>query len=257
MEKRILSHIQLQKHNGIKQFAILIDPDKSKLSELEAIVQLGNTHRVNFFFVGGSLLVENKMEETISFIKQHSQIPVILFPGSIYQLSAQADALLLLSLISGRNPDLLIGKQVEAATKIKQSGIEYISTGYILIDGGKMSSVSYVSGTQAIPADKPEIAMCTALAGEMLGMQFIYLDAGSGALHPVSAKTIAMTAQHVSVPIIVGGGITTAEQAYFSLKAGADIIVVGNAIEKDPELIAEISDVIHTFHATNRAFNYL
>ena len=180
-------------------------------------------------------------EKCISIIKQETQLPVILFPGDVMQVSKQADALLLLSLISGRNPDLLIGKHVVAAPMIKKSGIEVIPTAYMLIDGGKTTSVSYMSNTTPIPAQKYSIAACTAMAGEMLGLQVTYMDAGSGALNPISEKMIAAVREQVSGPIFVGGGISDAEGAQKAWNAGADVVVVGNAFEKKPELVKELS----------------
>jgi phosphoglycerol geranylgeranyltransferase len=171
---------------------------------------------------------------------------VILFPGSPSQLSKYADALLYLSLISGRNPELLIGQHVISAPFVRKSGLEIMPTGYMVVDGGAPTTVSYISNASPIPADKNEIALCTAMAGEMLGMRLIYMDAGSGAKRAITEAMIEKVAKNIEVPLIVGGGITTPEKAYLNCKAGADIIVVGNAIEKDPTLIAEISAAIHS-----------
>lgn len=186
------------------------------------------------------------MPDTIARLKAKSKIPVVIFPGSIQQVDPSADALLFLSLISGRNPDLLIGNQVLAAPFVKRSGIEAISTGYMLIDGGAPTTVSYISNTIPIPADKNEIAVCTALAGELLGMHLIYMDAGSGAKKAIPASMIKAVSSNTGLPVIVGGGIRTPEQAYESAGAGATIIVVGNAIEKDAALIGDISFAIHS-----------
>jgi putative glycerol-1-phosphate prenyltransferase len=173
-------------------------------------------------------------------------IPVILFPGSSTQVSKYADALLYLSLISGRNPELLIGQHVVSAPVIKQSGLEIMSTGYMVIDGGAPTTVSYISNATPIPADKNEIAMCTAMAGEMLGMKLIYMDAGSGAKRPITESMIEKVASCIEIPLIIGGGITNPEKAYLNCKAGADIIVVGNAIEKDESLIMEMAAAVHS-----------
>jgi putative glycerol-1-phosphate prenyltransferase len=172
-----------------------------------------------------------------------------LFPGSPSQISKQANALLYLSLISGRNADYLIGQHVISAPFVKKSGLEIIPTGYMVIDGGAATTVSYISNASPLPADKPEIAMCTAMAGEMLGMKLIYMDSGSGAKKAVTEEMITAVAQHIDVPLIVGGGIRDAEKAYLNCKAGADVIVVGNAIEKDPSLIKEIATAIHSVPA--------
>ncbi|MBC8045256.1 MAG: geranylgeranylglyceryl/heptaprenylglyceryl phosphate synthase [Fimbriimonadaceae bacterium] len=229
-----------------RQFAVLIDPDEVDIPALEKLVSIAKDGGVDYFFVGGSLVIGNFLDTTIKYLKQHTSIPVIIFPGSIQQVNPHADALLFLSLISGRNPELLIGNHVLAAPYVKKSGIEAISTGYILIDGGAPTTVSYISNTTPIPHDKNEIAVCTAMAGELLGMQTIYMDAGSGAKRFISAEMIAAVKKNIALPLIVGGGIKTPEAAYELSNAGADVIVVGNAIEKDTALIKEISFAIHS-----------
>lgn len=237
-----------QKNSSAKrrQFAVLIDPDEVDIPSLEKLVSIAKDGGVDYFFVGGSLVVGSFLETTIQYLKQHSNIPVVIFPGSIQQVNPNADALLFLSLISGRNPELLIGNHVLAAPYIKQSGIEAIPTGYILIDGGAPTTVSYISNTTPIPHDKKEIAVSTAMAGELLGMKLIYMDSGSGAKKHISAEMISAVKKHVTLPLIVGGGIKTPEAAYELSNAGADVIVVGNAIEKDTALIKEISFAIHS-----------
>lgn len=227
---------------GQKMLAVLIDPDH--LDRLEESVRRCNESGVDLIFLGGSLVSSGTIAESIERIKQHTDIPVLLFPGDELQIDGRADALLLLSLISGRNPELLIGKHVVAAPYIKKSGIEAISTGYMLIDGGRVTTASYISGTVPIPADKPEIAMCTAMAGEMLGMKLIYMDAGSGANQPVNARTIGSVRKAIDVPIIVGGGIRSTAQAVDAWRAGADIVVVGNAIEDDNTLITDLMNAL-------------
>ncbi len=229
-----------------KQLAVLIDPDKQSVETLLPLIQLAENARVDLFFVGGSLLLENSFEQTIQTIKANSKIPVIIFPGNNYQISKHADAVLFLSLISGRNPEYLIGQHVVAAPLLKEAGIETIPTGYILIDGGRISTTSYITQTVPIPNDKPDIAVATALAGEMLGMKLIYLEAGSGAAKTVSSKMIAAVKQSITVPLIVGGGIRSGEQAEEVCRAGADVVVVGNVLEKEPELLMEISLAVHT-----------
>lgn len=240
---RILNQINQTYINKQNRFAVLIDPDKTNNSALEQIIILSSRSNVDFFFVGGSLLTENNLDLCIRTIKQKSEIPVILFPGNNLQISKEADAILLLSLISGRNADLLIGNHVISAPYIKESKLEIIPTGYMLIDGGKPTTVSYISNTFPIPHDKEDIAACTAMAGEMLGLKTIYMDAGSGAIKPVSAKMIKKIRSSVELPIIVGGGIKTPESAVEIWNAGADIVVVGNAIEKSSELITEIGKI--------------
>ena len=234
-----------KKKSGQKAFAVLIDPDKVTPSSLSSLVKSANNSNVDYLFVGGSLVVSDHLDECIEQIKKESSIPVILFPGSPSQLSRHADALLYLSLISGRNPELLIGQHVISAPFVKKSGLEIISTGYLVIDGGAPTTVSYISGAAPIPADKAEIALCTAMAGEMLGQKLIYMDAGSGAKKPITEEMIALVAQNIEVPLVIGGGIRDAEKAYLNCKAGADVIVVGNAIEKEPSLLEEIASAIH------------
>lgn len=234
------------KNSGEKKFAMLIDPDKVRLGEIDRIVHKAQTAGVDYFFVGGSLIVNDGLDHCLMEIKKQCQIPLILFPGDSYQLSYRADAILFLSLISGRNAELLIGKHVITAPYLKLSPLEVISCGYLLIDGGVPTTVSYMSNTQPIPSDKNDIAICTALAGEMLGLKLMYLDAGSGAELPVSQSMIDSVAHAVNVPLVVGGGIDSAEIALRNVKAGADIVVVGNAIEKDPNLIQEIAHAIHS-----------
>lgn len=229
-----------------KCFAVLIDPDKVAEPQLDELIRLSNDARVDYFFVGGSLVISNHLDQVVQYIKANCSIPVILFPGSPSQVSRYADALLYLSLISGRNPELLIGQHVISAPVVKKSGLEIMPTGYMVIDGGAPTTVSYISNAAPIPRDKNEIAMCTAMAGEMLGMKLIYMDAGSGARFPITESMIEKVSQVIEAPLIIGGGITDPEKAYLNCKAGADIIVVGNAIEKDPALIKEIADAIHS-----------
>ncbi|HSK14500.1 MAG TPA: geranylgeranylglyceryl/heptaprenylglyceryl phosphate synthase, partial [Phnomibacter sp.] len=215
-------------------------------AQLDELVRAGEDAAVDHFFLGGSLVISNHLDECVNHIKSQTDIPVILFPGSPSQLSRYADGLLYLSLISGRNPELLIGQHVISAPAVKQSGIEIMPTGYMVIDGGAPTTVSYISNAAPIPADKNEIAMCTAMAGEMLGMKLIYMDAGSGARKPITEAMIEKVSSVIEAPLIIGGGIKDPEKAYLNCKAGADVIVVGNAIEKDPGLIREISAAVHS-----------
>lgn len=242
----IYGSMQLRKSAGKKSFAVLIDPDKSDDGSLRELVKRSTGAGVDYFFVGGSLMVSGNLQACVEGIRKLCSIPVILFPGSPSQITSSANALLYLSLISGRNPELLIGHHVVSAPVVKESGLEVISTGYMVIDGGAPTTVSYISNAAPIPADKSEIAMCTAMAGEMLGMKLIYMDAGSGARVPITESMIAAVASQISIPLIIGGGIHTPEKAYLNCKAGADVIVVGNAIEKDPSLISEIAAAIHS-----------
>ena len=223
-----------------KQIAILIDPDKIQLDTFSKLIQKINDSSIDYVFVGGSLLLDDCLRDIISQLKKETNKPIIIFPGSNWHVDEQADALLFLSLISGRNADLLIGKHVEAAPILSRKNIEIISTGYILIDGGKATTVSYISNTVPIPDNKPEIALATAMAGEMIGMKCIYLDAGSGAEKPVSVETIRAVSKHCSSPIIVGGGIKTKEGIAQAHHAGADIVVIGNHIETNPNFLTEL-----------------
>lgn len=242
---QIYANWQKAKEAKSKEFSVLIDPDKIRLKDVDKIVQLAEEAAVDSFFIGGSLVVNDALDDIIMRIKKQCSTPVVLFPGSSRQLSYKADGLLFLSLISGRNPELLIGKHVETAPFLKISPIEIISTGYMLVDGGVPTSVSYMSNTQPIPANKDSIAVCTAMAGEMLGLKLIYMDAGSGAANPISRSMIESVSMATDIPLIVGGGIRTPEKASENVKAGADIIVVGNAIEKDPQLILELAAAVH------------
>lgn len=248
--KGIYSSLCERKAGGKKSFAVLIDPDKVNDVRMQQLIELATAARVDYFLAGGSLVTSNYLDECVRIIKKNCSIPVILFPGSPNQISKHADSLLYLSLISGRNADLLIGQHVVSAPFIKQSGLEIMSTGYMVIDGGAPTTVSYISNAAPLPSDKNEIAMCTAMAGEMLGMKLIYMDAGSGARRPVSESMIVDVSKCISVPLIIGGGITDPEKAYLNCKAGADVVVVGNAIEKDETLIMEMAAAVHSVSVT-------
>lgn len=248
MTQRIYHIISEGKAKAQKAFAVLIDPDKLNDAALLGTIEMAVKAKVDFLFVGGSLVVTDTLDHVVAIIKQYCSIPVILFPGSPDQITPKADALLYLSLISGRNAELLIGQHVISAPFIKQSGLEIMPVGYMLIDGGTPTTVSYISNTNPIPSNKKEIALCTAMAGEMLGLKLIYMDAGSGAQKAIPTEMIAQVAKHISIPLIIGGGITTAQKAVENCMAGADIIVVGNAIEKNTSLIQEIADAIHALN---------
>jgi phosphoglycerol geranylgeranyltransferase len=246
MKQELYLQLAERKRLGRKSFSVLIDPDKVDNTKIEQLVTLATDAKVDYFFVGGSLVISNHLDECIQQIKASCDIPVILFPGSPSQVSKYADALLYLSLISGRNPELLIGQHVVSAPFVKKSALEIMPTGYMVIDGGAPTTVSYISNASPIPSDKNEIAMCTAMAGEMLGMKLIYMDAGSGAKRPIPEDMIHKVATHIEAPLIVGGGIIEPEKAYINCKAGADVIVVGNAIEKDTSLIKEMAAAVHS-----------
>lgn len=243
----IYNYIIKNKQLGKKLFALLVDPDKQNSKQLIKTIERANTAKADFFFVGGSLLTNDSLDTCIQTIKSNSNIPVILFPGNAMQVNNRADGILFLSLISGRNADMLIGKQVISAPILKQSTLEVIPTGYMLVDSGKPTTASYMSSTAPIPADKNDVAACTAMAGEMLGLKLIFMDGGSGAKNPISTKMISEVRESINCPIIIGGGINSAEKTISNCKAGADIIVVGDAIEKDKDLITEIANATHNF----------
>ena len=250
MKDNLYQTLLAKKKRGQKSFALLMDPDKVNATAISQLCELATAASVDYLFVGGSLVISNHLDEVVQQVKKNCSIPVILFPGTPSQVSRYADGLLYLSLISGRNPELLIGQHVISAPFVKQSGLEIISTGYIVIDGGAPTTVSYISNASPVPADKNEIAMCTAMAGEMLGMKLIYMDAGSGAKRAVSEDMIAQVSRCIQVPLVVGGGIKDPEKAYLDARAGADVIVVGNAIEKDNSLIREIAAAVHSIPVT-------
>ncbi len=221
---------------GNKQLAVLIDPDKANAENIATIVKNCNSSKVDFIFVGGSLIKGSGFESCIQSIKDNTDIPVVIFPGSVFQISSNADAILLLSLISGRNPEMLIGNHVIAAPHIRRAGIEVISCGYMLIESGKLTSVVYMSNTSPIPHEKNDIAICTAIAGEMLGQKIIYMDAGSGAEKCISAEMIKQVKANISIPLIVGGGIRDAKTASELWNAGEYVLLIGNEYESKPGL---------------------
>ena len=244
----MLPALSRARQSGQKMLAVLVDPDKASRDSLRVLAGYAERGCVDFFFWGGSLVNQPQSSYLLHFLKSLTTVPVLLFPGSVYQLDEQADGLLLLSLISGRNPELLIGHHVTVAGRIKQLGLPIVPTGYILIDGGRPTSVSYMSNTTPIPADKPSIAAATALAGEQLGLQLIYLDAGSGARQPVSPRTVRAVRQEVGLPIVVGGGIRDVDTAQRALQAGADLLVVGNGLEQESDWLADLAGLVHGHH---------
>lgn len=228
-----------------KKLAILIDPEKSNSAvQLDPLLSKLKVLNPDFIFVGGSTVSEEEMDNCVSYLKANSTIPIIIFPGSYHQVHEKADGILFLSLISGRNPDYLIGHQIEAAPILKKMAIEVLPTGYILIDGNKNSSVAYVSQTTPIPNDQNSIAANTALAGEMLGLKSIFMDAGSGANVPVQAKMIREVKKNITVPLIIGGGIKSILEVETAFDAGADIVVIGNKIEEDIDFMLDLKLVI-------------
>lgn len=245
-----LLNIKKQKGAG---YLVLIDPDKQDVEGAAALAVQADAAGIDAFLVGSSLLMSDWMEAVIQRIKELSRLPVIIFPGASSHLSQHADAILFLSLISGRNPDFLIGEHVKAAPLIRKYGIEPIPTGYMLIDGGACTSVQFMSSTQPIPRNKSDIAVVHAMAAEMLGMQLIYLECGSGAPLPVPDEMISATRAKIDIPIIVGGGITDPNVAAAKVRAGADFIVTGNVLEKagNISLVYEFAQAIHGTHKEN------
>ena len=226
-------------------YLVLVDPDRIKLKEIPSFAQRAQSAGVDGVLLGGSFLT-NDLSIIAETLKKSTDLPIILFPGSAMQVTPHADAILFMSLLSGRNANYLIGEQVKAAPMIQRVGLETISTGYILIDGGQQTAVSFISNTTPIPNDKAEIAWAHALAAQYLGMKLIYLEAGSGAKKPVPDQIIHSVRKQVTVPIIVGGGIRSPEVARKKVAAGAQFVVTGNVIEQDPSLMAAFADAIHS-----------
>ena len=224
------------KDRSKKRVALLVDPDGYDNKSLEELMGFINLYPPDLLLVGGSILFK-PIEITITTLKLGTKVPVFIFPGNLFQLSDRADGILFLSLISGRNPEFLIGNHVLAAPHLGRSGLEVIPTGYMLIGNGHPSSVEYMSNTSPIPGDKADIAVATAMAGEMLGLKALYLEAGSGASHSVEPGMIEAIRKNISLPLLVGGGIRSELRALELFHAGADMIVVGNAVEKDPGLL--------------------
>jgi len=229
-------------------YLVLIDPDKLSTEKIPAFMQDVHTASVDGILIGGSLLLNSDLENFVGTIKEHSgSIPVILFPGGVHQITAKADAILFLSLISGRDAQHIIGNQVIAAPLIRKSGLESISTAYMMIDSGRQTSAQFMTGTLPLPRNKPEIVVAHALAAQYIGFQFIYLEGGSGAEMSVPTEIIHAVSSIVNLPVIVGGGIRTPEEAQEKVTAGASFIVTGNVLEKsnDPELMKSLSQAIH------------
>ncbi|MEM6630443.1 MAG: geranylgeranylglyceryl/heptaprenylglyceryl phosphate synthase [Bacteroidota bacterium] len=235
MDTIFAAHILSHFYQRRKGFAILIDPDKVSEADLMRLTELGHQYQASFFLVGGSLIGDLGIHSIVQRLKTLTKLPVILFPGSTHQLVESADALLFLSLLSGRNPDYLIGKHVEIAPILHQMELEVISTGYLLIDTGKLTTAHYMSNTLPIPYDKPEIAAYTALAGKYLGMQMIYLDGGSGAKNSISPEMVNSVYSICGLPLIVGGGIRSAREAIDIWESGADFVVLGSSLEESPD----------------------
>jgi len=231
--KYIYKNILEARANNEKLFAVLIDPDKMLISEVSGFLEKVNGSITTHLFIGGSKVDESRTDLLVNEVRQHTKLPVVLFPGDVTQISNKADAILFLSLISGKNPEYLIGKHVEAAPTLTASNLEIIPTGYILIENGKQTSVEKVTGTKPIPRTQINQIVNTAKAGELLGMKLIYLEAGSGALHPVTSEIISAVRNNLNIPLIIGGGIKDKMQLDDAFNSGADLIVIGTAFEED------------------------
>lgn len=240
------SLLSTSKTKGAGYF-ILIDPDKIASDKLPSFVEQATEAGVDAFLIGGSLIVDDSFERCIKSIKKHTNVPAVIFPGGVMQISPSADAILFLSIISGRNPQHLIGDQVLAAPIVKRIGLEAISTAYMLVESGRTTSAEFMSNTQPLPRHKPDIAVAHAMAAEILGFKMIYLEAGSGAEQSVPEEMIGAIAQHCSVPLIVGGGLRTPDDARKKVNAGAKFIVTGTVLEKDNsvQLVKEFASAIH------------
>ena len=226
-------------------FILLIDPDKKNDKHIDELVEKANYNGVDAIFVGGSIMMDSLYHKRIERIKSISDIPVILFPGGVNQLNKHFDAMLFMSLLSGRNPHYLIGEQVIAAPIVKDYGIETIPTGYLLIDGGSPTTVEFISGTKPLPPNRPDIIISHALAAQFMGMKLLYLEAGSGAMNKVPIDIINKVSNETNINLIVGGGIRTPEHASEIVNAGASFIVIGSAIEQSIESMKEFSCAIH------------
>lgn len=236
MQEQILTirqQILEAKSNGQKLLAVLLDPDKIVLENLDHLIEKINQSPATHVFVGGSIVQNTILEELITALKQKTNLPVILFPGDPSQISPKADGILFLSLLSGRNPDYLIEYQVQAAPILKKTNLEVISTGYILIESGNETAVARVSKTKPLSRENLDLVLATAQAGEMLGNQLIYLEAGSGAKQSVPTEMIELVAQNIQIPVIVGGGIVDLHGIQKAYKAGADLVVIGTAFENN------------------------
>lgn len=229
----IYNFILKSKAKGEKLLAILLDPDKIDLNNAEILIEKINQSPATHIFIGGSIVQNNILDELISKIKQNCNLPIVLFPGNPSQISNQADAILFLSLISGRNPDYLIEHQVNAVPILKKTNLEIISTGYILIESGEKTAVERVTKTTPLVRNNPEYILQTAQAGEMLGNKLIYLEAGSGADYAVSEEIIKLVSQNIEIPLLVGGGIIDLQGIQKAYDSGADMVVIGTAFEKD------------------------
>ncbi len=238
----------LELSNRRANYFCLLDPDELQADKAKDFAKMCEENGADGLLVGGSIMVNNKFQSNLKLIKESVHIPVLIFPGIFDFVSPHADALLLLSVVTSRNPQMLIGEQVRAAPLIKHYGLEAIGTAYMIIESGNSTSVQFMSGSLPLPRTKNDLAVAHALAGQYLGMKLIYMDAGSGAKYAATDEMVAAVRKNVDLPIILGGGIKTPEVAMQKAKAGADFIVTGNVLEDnpDPRLIREFADAIHS-----------
>ena len=242
---KVLSKLQNSVEVNGTSFILLIDPDKKNNDKIDKLVEHANMNGVDAIFVGGSLMMDSLYHERIERIKYISNVPLVLFPGAINQINRHFDAMLFMSLLSGRNPHYLIGEQVLAAPIVKDIGVETIPTGYVLIDGGSPTTVEFVSGTRPLPPSRIDLIISHALAAQFLGMDILYLEAGSGAKKRVPNEVVEMVAKESQLDIIVGGGIKSPNDASELAQAGASFVVVGSAIEKSIESMNDFAAAIH------------
>lgn len=240
--KDIYKNILQSVGNDEKLLAVLIDPDKVEVKNLKSFIQKVNQSIANYIFVGGSTVDEDDCDMVVAEIKKYTDLPIVLFPGDVTQLTNKADALLFLSLISGRNPEYLIDKHVTSISKLRNMQLEVIPTGYILIQNGKETSVQRVTHTKPMPRQNVQLIVDTALAGQFLGMKLMYLEAGSGATEPITTEIISAVKKELKIPLIVGGGIKSKEQMESAYKSGADLVVIGTAFEEDESFFDELKN---------------
>ena len=246
MKQNVLNYLLSVKKKKGAGYIVLIDPDKNSENNLEEKISKINNSGVDAIFVGGSLILDNNCEKRVELIKSISKVPVIFFPGGISQLNKHYDAMLFMSILSGRNSHYLIGEQVIAAPIVKDLGIEVIPTGYLLVDGGNNSSVQFMSGSNPIPIEKPDILIAHALAAQYLGKKLVYLESGSGAKNSIPNNLLKAVTKYIDVPIIVGGGIKTPQSANEKVLAGASFVVIGSILEgNNTNIINEFADAIH------------
>ncbi|MBS3913301.1 MAG: geranylgeranylglyceryl/heptaprenylglyceryl phosphate synthase [Bacteroidetes bacterium] len=249
----VFSYLQEQRKTGSKTLAVLVDPDDSETA-VRNVAEMALMHGVELFLVGGSIVTRGNTQNCVEQLKNLGARYVVLFPGNEIQVVNNADAILFMSLVSGRNPEFLIGKQVNAAAWVRKAGLETIPTAYMIVESGKMTSALYMSQSLPLPSDKPDIAAATAIASEMLGMRAFYLDAGSGAENPVKTNMIKKVRNSISGVIFIGGGIRNAPAAEKAWTAGADVVVIGNGVFEDPGILKEISAVCNKLNTTRQEF---